>query len=337
MRYLVLFFALISLILSGCILNGSADNGERMLVVKSGKVDSVKSPGERVTDLGAYSSGVIIDVRDKTTDWDDPDLVTRDEQPIGLSLTLVYARSSDASTLTDMYENNPQVAKDDEELVKYVRRQIAGVAKNITVQFTLSQMLGTEDLDEGQLKRISDNLNIPIEQLQNIAGRELASTLIEIKLAGELSDFGISVRDVEITNITASPEYMALLEQTGNEKKRQDKLLEERQTQQVADENERQQLENQQAIEQQQLANDKAKAEAVLGIEEVNTKIELEKANRRVQAMILEASVYQNNPVYAQVAMYQAMMNALNNAGAVYLPMDSNIWFNQPNIPVTNP
>lgn len=323
----ILLLVILGLILTACVCNASAGNGERVLILKNGQVQEMLPAGERKTTFDPYTSAETIDVKDKLIEWSDPDLVTKDQQPIGITLSVVYARSADEATIKKLFQSNPEVAKDDAALQTFVESQIGGATKNVTVAFTLNQMLGVENLNEAQVTSLETAFKLSPQTLKAIAGRELAAFLIKNQLTEALQPFGILVRDVVIKNLAPSPEYMALLEQKGNKKAEQDVLREQRITDNLANENaNKSELEKLEAQRQQ--------AEAQLAVEEALTKVRLEIAGRDAQELALIAEVYANNPLYAQVIVAQTIATALQNAQTLVLP-ENFMWTGQlPTAPV---
>lgn len=327
-NFRVLFFVILGFVLTACICNAAAGVGERGLVVKNGKVIKDLPQGERVMmNLDPNTSFVLIDVSQKSVDWSDPDLVTKDEQPIGLAITVIYNRmDNNPLALRQMYTNNPLIATDDAELEKFVNRQISGAAKNATVNFTLSQMLGTQELLEGQLQTIATNMSIPMDKIQNVAGRELFATIIQLKLGQELAQFGISVQDVEITNLQPSETFLDLLEQAGNEKQQQALLREQKKTEEEEAQKELSALENQGEIREQELMNELNASVKQLEIEKANSEVALEIARREAEVQSLLAAVYTQHPEYAHIERVRLIAEALASGNVIYVPIGADLY-----------
>jgi regulator of protease activity HflC (stomatin/prohibitin superfamily) len=154
-------------------------------------VDRVMVPG-RYTDMGFYSDLKIVDVGARTMTWSDPDLVTKDKQPIGLALGLTYSR--ERGGVEEMWQDYNLQSTDDEALEALIENRIPRVAKEVTAKFTLDEMLG-----------IAPGIEI------STAGREVVSREVFIRLERELEEFGVILRDVGVNNIIPDPGYLEQL------------------------------------------------------------------------------------------------------------------------------
>lgn len=194
----VLVMLIIALFTAGCYWKREVQTSQVGLKLNDGVTVSEVVGAGRYSESGWYAELVIIDVSAKTTPWTDPDLVTRDKQPIGLEVTVTYQRMRDKESITAMYSNYRSEALDDVALQNQVLSRIPGVAKDITTQFTLDQMLGVSSVtnETGEL---------------DPAGRaELTSRIFEA-LEPELAEVYVQLLDVRITNIAPDQQYLALL------------------------------------------------------------------------------------------------------------------------------
>jgi hypothetical protein len=182
-----------SFLLTGCYFQAEVESSEVGLKMPDGvTVEEVVGPG-RYTDLGFYSDLRVIDVSAKQIEWVDPDLVTRDLQPIGLSLQVTYARDRKTDSVRLMWEQYRQQALDDVALETLVRGRIPAVSKEITARYTLQDMIGTSGSDQ--------------------AGRSLLAKQLADLLAPQLTEIGVVLLDVAVTNIDPGQAYLDLLQQ----------------------------------------------------------------------------------------------------------------------------
>ena len=191
-RFAVLAVAVLAL--SGCYFNKQVESNEVGLRMDDGvSITAVVGPG-RYTHMGFYAQMEIVDAAAKTITWEDPDLVTRDKQPIGFQVGVTYARRRDAESAKDMWELYNGEARDDEALIRQVWNRVPRVAKAITTRYTLDEMLG-----------IGDG-----------GGREVVQAAFFDLLAEELDEIHVDLLDVGINNISPDPEYMDLLKEKAN-------------------------------------------------------------------------------------------------------------------------
>lgn len=143
----------------------------------------------------------VVDVGVKTFDWNDPSLVTRDKQPIGLTLSISVERPTDQEGLFNLYSKYRNAALDDASLQALVFSRVPRVAKGVSSSLSLDELLS----------------------------RNEAQRLLVEALQKELDEFGVILRDVGISDIQVSPGYQAALEAKANsqaaaEKAKQDAL-----------------------------------------------------------------------------------------------------------------
>lgn len=193
---LIILALIVMLAMTGCYWRTPVETSEVGLVMGDGvRVDEKVGEG-RYSDLwGWYAELQIIDVSNKLLTWEDPSLVTDDKQPIGLVLDVTYKRDRDCAE--EMFRDYRAEAVDDATLERSVRSRIPRVAKEVTTQYSLDQMLGTEEGNEEVSRTVVQN------QLYNL-------------LEAELKELCVSLSDVGINDIGASEEYLALLEEKAN-------------------------------------------------------------------------------------------------------------------------
>lgn len=186
MRKLLLLTILAMCVLtSGCYIN--KDVGQHQVGVQMAdgvSISKIVAPG-RYSDWGWFADMQRVDVSAKTLIWDDPDLVTRDKQPIGFSVAVTYARERDSESVESMWTDYYAEAINDEALDNLVRSRIPRVAKAVTTKYTLDEMLADR--------------------------HQIQSDLNEL-LSEELADANIRLLDVGINNIAPSEKYLEALE-----------------------------------------------------------------------------------------------------------------------------
>lgn len=198
MRKFSLLVVVLVVSLSGCYWMREVETSEVGLRMQDGvTIDSVVSSGRYSSKLlQFYANMENIDVSAKTLEWSDPDLVTKDKQPIGLQVGVTYARMRDTESITNMWNLYRGEAQNDELLKQQVLNRIPRIAKAVTAEYTLDQMLGVSE-EEG-------------------FGREVVTQALFELLETELKEVYIQLLDVGINNISPSEEFLKLLEAKAN-------------------------------------------------------------------------------------------------------------------------
>lgn len=207
-RYFKMVFLMILLILSlsmlsGCYFLTGVNSNEMGLILGDGvKVQQVVGPG-RYSNGGFFARLQTIDCSAKTITWADPDLWTKDKQPVNFKVTVTYSRMRDGEAVKQMWNNYNYETRNDEALANLVETRIPRVAKQVTTMFTLDQMLG-----------IADEGGVPTDA----NGREVLQENLAQLLSKELKEFSVQLLDVGVNDIGADQEYKAQLTQKATSK-----------------------------------------------------------------------------------------------------------------------
>ena len=191
----VVLMMLLVVVLSGCSWNKAVEEHEVGLKLKGGTEITAVLPAGRHSAMGWFDGIKTVSVSAITVQWQDPDLVTKDKQQIGFSVQATFARNRDAEEIKQMWKDYNAETISDEALMAQVLGRIPRVAKAVTTQFTLDEMLGI------------DGEGVVNEAL----GREVVTNKIEEYLARELAEIHCVLRDVGINNIAPDQSYMELL------------------------------------------------------------------------------------------------------------------------------
>lgn len=179
------------LALTGCYF-GNVESSQVGVETNRGLVTDIKGPGGHQS-IGPFTELSLIDVSAKTLEWDDPDLVTRDKQPIGVAIAVTYARKRDRDSVLLMWNQYRSEATSDASLEQQVRNRIPAVAKNVTTRYTLDQLLGTGGTEAG--------------------GRYVVQSDLFDLLSPELDEFGVSLLDIRVSNFAPDQAYLDLLKE----------------------------------------------------------------------------------------------------------------------------
>ena len=112
---------LMGLLLTGCYWNTKVEPDQAGIRLKKGMIEEIAGPG--MYSGGWYTDIQIVSVSAQTTNWTDPDLVTKDKQPIGLDIGVTYARNSSVESLTMMWKRYNREARNDEALAQQACRE----------------------------------------------------------------------------------------------------------------------------------------------------------------------------------------------------------------------
>lgn len=193
--HLWLVVLLLAAMLCGCYRNEPVESYEVGLKISydsDGKTQvEVVGPGVH-SDGGWRSYLVVLNVSNITTTWNDPSLVTKDKQPIGLTMNISFSRKRDAESAKALYNSYNGEAMNDDALKSLVLSKVPGVAKTISTKYTLDQMIG-----------------IAVGE-QEVGRTALAQEVLEL-LKTELDQIYVQLAAVEIADITPSAEFMASL------------------------------------------------------------------------------------------------------------------------------
>jgi regulator of protease activity HflC (stomatin/prohibitin superfamily) len=186
-KYKAIFIFVFMLLMTGCYgscVSIEIEANQRGIDLNDGvNPTKVLEPG-RHSNSEVYASYEVIDVGVKTFDWNDPSLVTKDKQPIGLTLSVSVERPTEQEALFSMFSNYKSAATDDGQLQALVFSRVPRVAKGVASSLSLDELLG----------------------------RNEAQGLLFDALQVELKEFGVILRDVGISDIQVSAEYTAALE-----------------------------------------------------------------------------------------------------------------------------
>ena len=180
---IVFFMFLLSGCYGACIKIEVASNQRGIDLPDGVNPSQIMDPG-RHSNTAFYATYELIDVGVKTFDWNDPSLVTKDKQPIGLSLSISVERPAEQVALFEMYAKYRNAALDDAALQALVFSRAPRVAKGVSSSLSLDELLS-----------------------RNEAQQQLFEAL-----QVELAEFGVILKDVGISDIQVSPEYTTALE-----------------------------------------------------------------------------------------------------------------------------
>lgn len=277
---------LVMLMLSGCFINARVESYQIGLVLEDGvSIKEVVGPGIH-TNNAWRAELVTINTSNITTAWNDPSLVTRDKQPIGLSMSITFSRKRDSESITNLYNRYNNESSSDEALTNLVLSKVPGVAKTITTRYTLDQMLGIDN-------SVIVSGTTPVESVDRTVVAQAVSDLLE----SELDQIYVDLAAVEISDIAPSPDFLQALNAKAQA-----------------------QINIEVAAQETKLITEQ------LAQEKAQTQIELEKARRENEVNAVMAQAYEESPQLLQLRMLELTAEMLDEGDTViYVPQGSNI------------
>ncbi|MBA3533963.1 MAG: SPFH domain-containing protein [Ardenticatenales bacterium] len=192
-RTLLLLLTLFTL--SGCYFT-DVESSQIGIETNRGEVSDIKQAGGH-QNLNPFSELSKIDVSAKTLEWSDPDLVTADKQPIGVTIAVTYARKRDRDSILLMWNQYRGEAISDDLLMQQVNNRIPSVAKTVTARYTLDELLGTAQGEEA-------------------SGRSVIQQDLSERFGPELEEFGVQLLDIRVSNFAPEQSYLDLLREKAN-------------------------------------------------------------------------------------------------------------------------
>lgn len=180
---------LLAALASGCYFT-DVQTSEVGIETNRGSVTDVKAPGGHQS-ISPFTVLHKIEVSAKTMEWNDPDLVTADKQPIGVTIAVTFARRRDRDNVLLMWNQYRSEAISDQALFQQVNNRIPAVAKTVTARYTLDQLLGTGSGEAG--------------------GRSVVQNDLFNLLEPELNEFGVALLDIRVSNFAPDQAYLDLL------------------------------------------------------------------------------------------------------------------------------
>lgn len=252
----VVLFVLLTAILTGCYWNSEVEANQVAVTLERNEIQDCKGPGV-YTDGGWWADIQTINVDTLTFSVEDPEVMTKDTQPVGVKITIQARRQNDCEAVKNLFTNWNSLV-DNENLAKTIAATAREGIKNGVIQFTLTELL---------------------------KDRNGLANSIEVSLQEDAAKYSAEIVNVTIENIDVNDAYIQTLNDTAqftaeiNKKKQEQELIEQEAKTEV--------------YKQQQ---EVLKLEAQLAAEKAITEIELERARRRGEVIAAANQVYMDNP-----------------------------------------
>jgi regulator of protease activity HflC (stomatin/prohibitin superfamily) len=279
---LLLLALVLAVFSSACYFNDEVATNQVAVKLDRNEIDKVVGPGV-YSDWGFFSDLRELDVDTLTFSVDDPEVLTSDNQSVGVKITIQARRKSDEDSVKNIFTRWNSLT-DNEALKNTISATAREGMKNGTRGFTLTQLL---DDRTGLADAIRTQLELDAEK------------------------YSVEIVNVTIENIGPSAEYMSILSQTANIKAQTDQEIR------------RQDLINQKAknsILEQEKRVEVANAQVVA--EQAETSVQVEIATRQGKIIAASNQVYADNPQAYQLRRLELLKEVLGEKTVIYLPSD---------------
>jgi uncharacterized membrane protein YqiK len=282
------FFSLLaaSLFMTGCYINEEVAANQVAVQLDEGRIVSVVGAGV-YTDMGFWSDLKVMGVDTLTFSVEDPEVLTSDNQPVGVKITIQARRKADKESVENIYTKWSSLTTD-EVLVNTISATAREGMKNGTRGFTLTVLLNDRN-------KLADEIRKSLES--------------------DAAKYSVEIVNVTVENISISESYAAILSETANINAETDK------------EKRRQDLINQQAANQILEQEQRVKvANAQLLAEQAETGVQVEIAKRAGEIVAASNQVYVDNPQAFELRRLEMLSKILGDKSVIYyLPSDATL------------
>lgn len=284
----VLSVLVMAALTTGCYFNEEVQPNQVAVKLYKNQIESIADkPG------GVYSAVTCfycdlkaVDIDTQTFSVEDPEVLTKDNQAVGVKITIQARRKSDAESIKNLL-TNWSLLVDNIQFTNTISATAREGMKNGVRNFTLGELLNDRNGLAGDIKT----------QLEADA----------MKYSGEIVN-------VTIENIGPSAEYMTILSETANLKAQTDQEVR------------RQDLINQKASNNVLEQNKRVEvAAAQVKAEEAETQVQVEIARRQGEIVAAQNQVYTLNPQAYELKKLELMQNIFNNKTIMFIPEGTNL------------
>lgn len=270
---------ILSFLITGCYWNTEALPNQMAVELREGSIVEISGPGGVYSKPTCYFCDItLVNIDTLTFSVEDPEVLTSDNQAVGVKITIQARRQSSDEAITNLITKWSALV-DDTTLINTISATAREGMKNGVRGFTLTQLL---DDRNGLADAIREQLEL------------------------DASKYGAEVVNVTVENIAPSAEYMAILGQTANVKAETDKAIRQ------------QDLINQTArnniLEQQKRVE---VAQAKVLAEQAETLVQVEIAKRKGQVIAAENEVYSINQQAFELEKLR-LLQAILGEGTIY-------------------
>lgn len=271
---------LVSMLLTGCYNAAEVEANQVAAQLRSNAIVGVVGPGV-YSDGDFYADIVRLDVNTQTFSVEDPEVLTSDNQAIGLKVTIQARRQRDAESVKNILTNWASLA-DNAVMIETISSTAREGMKNGVRGFTLSSLL--------------DDRN------------GLASA-IQAQLESDAAKYSVEIINVTIENVGPAEAYMAILAEKANLRAETEKELQRQQLITQKANNDILQAEQQTKVELAQVEAEKAK-----------TGVEVEIARREGLKIAAAFQVYIDNPAAYELEKLKRLAAVFGDKTVYFIP-----------------
>lgn len=281
---------IVALLVTGCYWNDEVKPHEVAAQMYKNQVVNCTTPGGVYTDMRWFSDLEKISIATLTFEVEDPEVATKDNQLVGVRITIQARRKGDCDSVKSFLSNWAHLRNDD-QLIGVIDATAREGIKNGTRGFTLTELL--------------DDRN-------SLAGA------ITSQLEADASKYNVDIINVTIENVAIAAEYAEVLQRTAQLKAEED--YQQRRQNLVKQQAETDLYERQQA--QRVLAEQ-------LKVEQAQTNVEVEIARRAGEKTKAANEVYQLNEQAFELERLRLFQNIFNDKTIIFIPegTDLNTFF----------
>lgn len=253
---IVMVFVIFASLLAGCYFNADVEPDQVGVEINRNAIQNCVGPGV-YTDMGWFAELKSVSRGTVTFQVQDPEVATKDNQAIGLSVTIQARRSEDCNAIKNLLTNWPSLVND-EALTNTISATAREAMKNGVRAQTLNQLLDDRN-------GLADGIRKSLEQ--------------------DATRYNVEIVNVTIENVAPAAEWLAIQQQKANLAAETDK---ERQRQELIKQqgaNDQLEQEQRNLVYLKQLDTEKAK-----------TSVEVEIAQREGEKTAAAQQVYTDNP-----------------------------------------
>lgn len=286
---LILLFVLFAFLTSGCFYMADVNPDQVGVITEKNAISKIVGPG--MYNGGFYEEIAVIYVGTMTFSVEDPEVLTKDDQAVGLRVTIQARRLNDDASIKNLV-TNWSTLKQDSILVETVSSIAREGMKNGVRGYTLPELLNDRN--------------------------GLANAILE-QVKEDSVKFSVEIVNVTVENVAPSAEYMSILSATANLKA------------QIEQEIQRQKLIQQTAANNIYQAQESKKVlDAELLKQQAQTLIDIEIAEREGKKTAAAQEVYSLNPQAFELARLDKLKELFGVGTVYFLPAgtDPTLFFN---------
>lgn len=288
-KSLSLLVSLLAMVmLSGCYWNEEVQPNQVAVKLYRNQIESIADkPGGVYSALTCFYCDLkAVDIDTQTFSVEDPEVLTKDNQAVGVKITIQARRKADTESIKNLL-TNWSLLTDNTQFTNTIAATAREGMKNGVRNFTLSELLNDRN---------------------GLAGD------IRTQLEEDAKNYSAQIVNVTIENIAPSAEYMTILSQTANLKAQTDQEIR------------RQDLINQKAsnsvLEQKKRVE---VAIAQVEAEKAETEVQVEIARRQGDIVAAQNQVYTLNTQAYELKKLELMKDILNNKTIMFIPEGTNL------------